>query len=288
MELATENDKNSSWLERPLLRSVTINAEIVLFVVLLILAVVSRFYILDARVMSHDENTHVYYSWRFMRGEGLQHDPLMHGPLQFHLLALSYFMFGDNDFTARIAAALFSIATVAFMWAYRRYLGKAGALVAALLLLISPYILYYGRYARNEAFVAFYGVVTLWAILRYIESGKPVYMYYLTAVTVLHFASKETAFIYTAQALVFLAFYFLIRMTTRPWAHPEHRRSFLILLLVAFLLLGATGGSLLMDRQAAPAPVAAETASPQAPGQSAVTTALSAPSELVLIFWALA
>jgi predicted membrane-bound mannosyltransferase len=64
--------------------------------------------------------------------------------MQFHLVALSYFLFGDSDTTARIPAALFSIATVAFMWAYRRYLGRAGALVAALFLSISPYMLIMG------------------------------------------------------------------------------------------------------------------------------------------------
>jgi uncharacterized protein (TIGR03663 family) len=283
MDLASENEKQSSRIEEQLLRFVAEHAEIILFVILLGLAIVSRFYILDARVMSHDENTHVYYSWRFMRGEGLQHDPLMHGPFQFHLIALAYFMFGDNDFTARVPAALFSIATVAFMWAYRRYLGKAGALVAAALMVISPYILYYGRYSRNEAFVAFYGVVTLWAILRYLESGKARYLYYLTTVTVLHFASKETAFIYTAQALVFLAFYFLVRIVSKPWVHPENRRTFLIFLLVALLFMGAAGASMLLDREAAPAPDMAETASPQAPGQPVAVGATSAPSEIVII-----
>ena len=33
---------------------------------------------------------------------------MMHGPLQFHLIALSYFLFGDNDFTARLPHALAS------------------------------------------------------------------------------------------------------------------------------------------------------------------------------------
>jgi uncharacterized protein (TIGR03663 family) len=144
--------------------------------------------------MSHDENSHVYYSWRLFRGQGFAHDPLMHGPLQFHMLALSYFVFGDGDFTARIPAALFSIATVAFMWNYRRYLGRIGALVAAVLMLISPYMLYYGRYVRNEAYVAFLGVVTIWAILRYLESGKARYLYWLTAVTALHFTACRNSF----------------------------------------------------------------------------------------------
>ncbi len=183
---------------------------------LFILAVFSRFYILGARVMSHDENSHVYYSWRFYKGEGFQHDPLMHGPLLFHLTAASFFMFGDNDFTGRIPQALCSVAMVMFMIFYRRYLGRAGAMVAGILMLISPYMLFYGRYARNEAFVGLFGVVFIWAILRYLESGAGALSIYLaTIANVLHFTSKETSFIYTAQAMIFLACYFIYRIS-RP------------------------------------------------------------------------
>ena len=176
--------------------------------------------------MSHDETSHTYFSWLFYKNGDYAHDPVTHGPLQFHLVALSYFLFGDSDTTARIPAALFSIATVAFMWAYRRYLGRAGALVAALFLTISPYMLYYGRYVRNEAFVAFFGVVMLWSVLRYLDTGKYKYLYIFTAVTVLHFCTKETSFIYSAQALLFLGLYLLYRLMRRKWKRAEFRSIF--------------------------------------------------------------
>ena len=132
----------------------------------------------------------------------------MHGPLQFHLLALTYLLFGASDFTARFPHAIASILTIVLLWKWRRYLGRAGTLVAAGLMLISPFMLYYGRYARNEAFIGIIFVLTLYAILRYLETGKTRYLVLLTIATILHFTSKETAFIYTAQALLFLAVYF--------------------------------------------------------------------------------
>jgi predicted membrane-bound mannosyltransferase len=47
-------------------------------------------------------------------------------------MALSYFMLGDSDFSSRLPDVVFSIATVAFVaLAFRRYLGRIGALVAA-------------------------------------------------------------------------------------------------------------------------------------------------------------
>ncbi len=246
MDLSVE--KRTSWLERPVLTTLVLNWELVLFATILILAVFTRFYDLEARVMSHDENSHVYYSWLLSRGQGYTHDPITHGPFQFHVVALSYFLFGDNDLTARIPAVLFSIATVAFMWNYRRYLGRAGALVAALLMTISPYMLFYGRYVRNEAFVALWGVVTLYAILRYIETGRHRYLFYLSAATVLHFTTKETAFIYTAQALIFLAFYLLWQLARREWGRARDKTNFLVALMGALLLFAAALAFFIAER----------------------------------------
>jgi 4-amino-4-deoxy-L-arabinose transferase-like glycosyltransferase/sugar lactone lactonase YvrE len=238
----SSTQSRGSWLDRPIFHSPVISLEKIIFAVILIMAIFTRFYNLDARVMSHDETSHTYFSWLYYQGNGYAHDPVTHGPLQFHLVALSYFLFGDSDASARVPAALFSIAAVAFMWMYRRYFGRIGALVAALLLTISPYILYYGRYVRNEAFVAFFAVVILWSLLRYLDTGKHKYLYIFTIVTVLQFCTKETAYIYAAQALLFLAAYLVYRLMRRDWQLPQYRSNFLISLLIsiALLLFGIT------------------------------------------------
>ena len=244
-----------------------INWETILFVLILILTVFSRFYILGERVMSHDENSHVYFSWLLEQGRGYKHDPVTHGPLQFHLIALSYFLLGDNDFTARIPAALLSVATVGFMWFYRRILGKAGAMIAAVLFLISPYILYYGRYARNESLVGLFGVIMLWAILKYLDSGEPRYMYWLTIATVLHFTAKETSFIYTAQALVFLALYLVQRLIQNNWPDDNYRRPFLYTIIGSLILISGAGLAFTFTHKIA-GPEGTETVTPLVPGQN--------------------
>jgi uncharacterized protein (TIGR03663 family) len=231
-------EERISLLDRPFVNLFTLNLEVVLFTLIMVATIFTRFYLLEPRVMSHDETSHVYFSWLLEQGRGYSHDPVTHGPFQFHIVALTYFLFGDNDFTARIPAILFSIVTVGFVWFYRRYLGRAGTLIGAVLLMISPYMLYYGRYVRNEAFVAFYGIVTIWAILRYIETAQPRYLYYLTAATVMHVVTKETSYIYTAQVLLFLAFYFIYRVTIKTWPTPAHHNRFLWSLIAAFSFLG--------------------------------------------------
>ncbi|MGB9898803.1 flippase activity-associated protein Agl23, partial [Thermanaerothrix sp.] len=224
---------NVHWLDRPVWKAFPkIRWETLLIIVILGLALFTRFYHLGDRVMSHDEVNHVVPSWELYMGRGYRHDPITHGPFQFHVVALSYFLFGDNDFTSRIPAALFSVATImTVILGFRRYLGRNGAIIAGVLFLISPYMLFYGRYTRNEAFVAFWGVVTLLAVLKYLEAGERRWLYILTAVTALQFATKETAFIYTAQLLLFLALLFMVRSVHFPW--PEARKHFLFNLALA-------------------------------------------------------
>jgi predicted membrane-bound mannosyltransferase/DNA-binding beta-propeller fold protein YncE len=231
-----------AWLDKPLLSAVTFNWETVLFILILAAAVFTRFYDLETRVMSHDESLHTYYSWNLYQGKGFQHTPLMHGPLQFHIIALSYFLFGDSDFSARLFAVTTSILTVGMMWHFRRYLGRAGALIAAGLLVISPFMLYYGRYVRNESYVGLFVVIAFYAVLKYLDTGQKKYLYYLTIATVLHFTAKETAFIYSIQMLFFLGFLFVYHVSTRPWKNDDQRSAFIVILIFAIILLGAAAG----------------------------------------------
>jgi predicted membrane-bound mannosyltransferase/DNA-binding beta-propeller fold protein YncE len=228
------------WLDKPIHPSIpVITNEILIFAFVILFAIATRFFNLEARVMSHDESLHTYFSWLLYRGQGYQHSPMMHGPFQFHALSIVYFLFGANDFTSRIPAVLFSIGTVAMVWYWRRYLGKWGALIAGFLLVISPYMLYYGRYVRNESFVGFSGIVMLYAMLRHLEVGGKKYLYILAAALALHFTSKETSFIYTAQALLFLAFYFIAQVTKRKWENAETDYKIFIIALAVTVALGS-------------------------------------------------
>jgi uncharacterized protein (TIGR03663 family) len=190
-------NRTTTWLERPVHPALpAITNEIAVFAGIILLAILTRFYDLGTRVMSHDESLHTYFSWLLYRGQGYQHTPMMHGPWQFHLIALSYFLFGASDFTARIPAALFSIATIWKTWYWRRYLGMWGAILAGLMMVISPFMLFYGRYVREDVYAGFSGVLLLYSILRYFESGRRKYLYLVTIALIIHFLDKESSFIY--------------------------------------------------------------------------------------------
>ena len=280
-------EKKQSWLSRPLFKSVpSFSVEILIFCIIIALMAFSRLYSLGDRVMSHDESLHAYYSWLFSIGQGYQHTPTTHGPFQFHILALTYLLFGDNDFTARLPHAIASIITVIMIWKWRRYLGRGGMLVASFLTLISPYMLYYGRYARNEAFVALLGVITFYLILRYLETGKLSHLLLLTITVAIHFTVKETAFIYTAQALLFLGIYLINQITRSPWKKRVIFNIFVLTLSLSMLFLVVAFGLTLYSRSHAVSD-AGQTSLPLIPGtgMSVLTTLMYSQSINSLIMF---
>ena len=266
------------FLDRPLHTLFKLNVETVIIIILIILAGITRFYNVDQRVMSHDETNHVVPAYDFYEGKGYRHDPVTHGPLKFHLVALSYFMLGDSDFSSRLPDVLFSIAAVAFVaLAFRRYLGRIGALIASLLFLISPFMLFYGRYMRDEAFVVLFELIILYAVLRYLEKGEKLSLYILTVGLVLNFCSEETAFIFTAELLLFLAVVFIERLSRLDWGIEAARMKRLFLGLMSLALMTMLG-ALALGAYNASAFKATDTTGAAAAAGSAATTNLSQPT----------
>ncbi len=221
------------------------------FAGIVLLTALTRFASLGTRVMSHDETTHVYFSWQLEQGRGYSHDPLSHGPLQFHLLALAYFLFGDTDATARLWAAIAGVVAVLMIWPFRRWIGRLSAVVTAALIFASPFMLYYARYARNEAFVVVEALLMFWAVFSYLERRRSTSLYLLAASLALHFSTKETSFIYAAQLLLILAVFFLWEALHKDWGSARRKIVFLVGIAAAAVGWGAALLVFLRDRTAA-------------------------------------
>ncbi len=191
-------------LDTPLSSLVVVNWEMVLYATLFIIAVVTRFYDLGARVMSHDESLHTLYSWNLYAGKGYQHDPLMHGPFLFHINALIYFLFGDNDFTARISTALFGAVLVILPYWFRPWLGRLGALAAAFMILISPGLLYYSRYIRHDIFISVWTVLMFLAFFQYMRTRAGRWLLVGAAAVAFMLSTKEVAYIHGFIGVTFI------------------------------------------------------------------------------------
>ena len=169
--------------------------EIVAYAILLVLGGAMRLWDLGDQAIHHDESLHALYAWRLYSGEGYAHDPMMHGPFQFHGIASLFFLFGDSDYTARLLPALFGIALIAIPFCFRWKLGAKGAVFTSTLIMISPSLLYYSRFARNDILIAVWTLALMVLVWRYVETRSDRSLWAFSAVLSLSFATKETAFV---------------------------------------------------------------------------------------------
>jgi len=102
-----------------------------------------RLWDLGARPIHYDESLHAFYSWQLFTGDGFRHEPWIHGPLQFFLNSAVFGIFWDSDYTVRLSYALFGAALVGLPYFLRDYLGRPAALIAAVMLALSPALPYF-------------------------------------------------------------------------------------------------------------------------------------------------
>ncbi len=159
---------------------------------------------LGDRAGHHDESQHAAFSYYFATGGGYQHNPLLHGPSQFHAMALIFKIFGDSDFTARAYHAVMGSLLVLSPLLLRRTLGSWGTVLAAVFLVISPSLLYYSRFAREDIPVVLFTVMMFAGVWRYRTDQRLRWLLLTSAGLALSFSSKETTYISAAVLLLYL------------------------------------------------------------------------------------
>ena len=197
-----------------------------LWIGVLLLATILRFWDLGAKPLHHDESMHAYFSLAFARNpSGYMYDPLLHGPFQFHaegfvfmviLAAQRLFGVGGptgspwiNDATARILPALFGVGIVALPLGLRRQLGRVGALVAALLLAVSPAFVYFSRFLREDIYFNFFMFAMVVCAVQYAHKRSIRWIVGLALATIFAYATFEGIFL---TLLIFVSFLALLAL----------------------------------------------------------------------------
>ena len=179
-------------------RQAHITWEHVFWVVIILLSILTRIWALGDRALHHDESLHAEYSYSLFAGLGFAHDPLLHGPFLYIMGAVTYFFFGDNDTTARLSPAIFSVALGLTPFLLRHELGRSGTVVAAIMLLCSPVFLYIGRFFRHDIYAVLFEVLVLIAMIRYAHSHNPRWIFVGMLAMSLMLTTLETAYLYLA------------------------------------------------------------------------------------------
>jgi len=184
------------------------SAERLAYAGIFVTALALRIVDLAAKPMHHDESLHAWFSWRLVTGEGYEYDPTYHGPVQFYFGALMYAIFGVGEFAIRFAPAILGSAITVLPYFLRRQLGSAGALTAAAALCLSPAYLYYSRFAREDIYAAFFSLLLVVLVFRFLDQPTGWLPAAIAAVLAVNFATKETTYI-----LVFVGGTFFIAAT---------------------------------------------------------------------------
>lgn len=220
-----------------LLRTFMITWETAIAAILAVVALLSRLWLLGARVMSHDESLHVYYSWLLATGKGFTHNPMMHGPFLFESTALMDVLFGASDFASRLVPVILGmVIAVIVPRLLKPWLGRTGALITSILLVISPFILYFSRYIRHDILVIAWVLLAVIAIFRYLENRQERELILLAAALALMLATMEISFIYLA---IFAGFLLVGGIGRYKFSWTPWRDSAEFDLLIVLITLGA-------------------------------------------------
>ena len=172
---------------------------------------------LGVRAMSHDESLHTLYAYYLYANGNYDHNPMMHGPFRYHLTAFMYFLFGDSDFTARLAPVIFGMGVIWMVYLLRVYIGRLGAIMAGIMVTVGPTLLFHSRYIRDDIFMAFFTLVWIYGVFRYLDRRRLRDLVIMVAGMAFGFATMENHFIHGAIIGAFIGGLALWQVV-RHWA----------------------------------------------------------------------
>lgn len=164
-----------------------------IFLLILLVTIVLRFYHLDLKLFHHDEAIHAWFSYRLLTEGTYSYDPMYHGPFLYYTAAGIFSLLGDSDLVGRILPALFGTLLIPLLYPIYRlgYLDQKQTLVAALFLAVSPSMVYFSRFLRNDIYIAFFTLALLVALLYYFERGQMRYALLAGAAAGFGMSTKE-------------------------------------------------------------------------------------------------
>ncbi|MCC6614622.1 MAG: glycosyltransferase family 39 protein [Anaerolineae bacterium] len=142
-------------------------------VALLLLAALVRFHLLGAQSLWNDEGNAYVQATRSLAEIADHAARDIHPPGYYWLLALWRGLFGQTEFALRALSAFASVSSVAFAYALgRRLYGAVAGVMAALVIGLNTFSIYYAQEARMYALLALWGVASLWALAHLLRLRK--------------------------------------------------------------------------------------------------------------------
>ncbi len=171
---------------------------------------------LDTRPLHHDESLHGVYSLYYFADKAkmfYKYDPLLHGPLLYHTIPWSYWLFGVSKWALRVPAALFGSLLIFGPLLLKRWLSPTVIILATAFLSLSPTLVYWSRFIRHDNFVLFSILGMIISLHLSNKAIRPIAFFFFFT---LHFCAKENAYVHTMLVLGFLLYEHILYKLVRP------------------------------------------------------------------------
>jgi len=216
----------------------------------LFLAALSRFVLLDNKPIHFDESINMWFVERIWQEGFFRYDPTnYHGPLLFYLIQFLQLFTGFDFLSTRWVATLFSFFTLVLLW-FGPERERTAFRWAAVFLLLSPAMGFYGRSGIHESAFVFFQVVGFLSFHFLVARDFKRFWWYFSAGLLGMMALKETFVILILSFLPAAALILLIerkRWTREAWIQNlvqsfKSREVYIPLLGMVLLFLGVYSG----------------------------------------------
>ncbi len=193
------------------------------FAVVILFAVVLRWYDLAARPLHNDEGVNHYFLQETARlGYYPYSHENYHGPLYFYLTFAIFNLTEDSERGLRASAGIVGVLTILLLLALRKSEGDGFVLLSAFVVAVSSSLLYYSRYAIHETLFIFSALLFAVSFLRCVKSREPRWIYGLGVALALLISTKETFSISLFCLFFSMLGYFVAHdLGTRRWPKPQ-------------------------------------------------------------------
>ncbi|MCK9631318.1 MAG: TIGR03663 family protein [Methanoregula sp.] len=205
------------------------------FLLILIIAFILRFWQLDLKLLHHDEAIHSWFSFQLLTKNTWIYDPSYHGPFLYFVTAGMFSALGDSDLVARLLPVLFGFLLIPLVYCIYRlgYIDRNQTLIVGLFIAISPDMIYFSRFLRHDIFMLFFTFLLIVTLFYYFERGQFRYVFIAAIATAGALCCKEEM----PALLLIIGSYFLISLWWGRYSLPQRgKRDFIIFTLLVIAL----------------------------------------------------
>lgn len=216
-----------------------------IFILILIIAFIIRFWQLDLKLLHSDEAVHSWFSYQLLTKGTWVYDPSYHGPFLYFVTAGMFAVLGASDLVARLLPALFGFLLIPLVYCIYRigYINRNQTLLASLFLAISPDMVYFSRFLRHDIFMLFFTFLVVVALIYYFERGQSRFAIIAAIAAAGGLCTKEEMPVILIVFAIFFIYSIRIGWVTLPsqWKKDLIMGILLVIALVSSLYTGFGG-----------------------------------------------